>query len=150
MCPWHELRSGLIKHNMNVCGASSISGLQPLGVAARSTNRRGTVCDARPVQSVGRKALNLVAVGSCPTVGPAFAQQPDRVRTTNTSTHKTNRRAKGKRADTNTQRVHSPLAPPPSGAVTPARAKLNRKGSDFERRPISLSFSPSLWQRRAI
>ena len=112
---------------MNVCGASSISGLQPLGVAARSTNRRGTVRDARPVQSVGRKALNLVAVGSCPTVGPAFAQQPDRVRTANTSTHKTNRRAKRKEGRHERATSAFPPPPTPSDVVTPARAKLNKK-----------------------
>ena len=39
------------------------------GVATRSTNRRFTVRSARPVQSAESKALNLVAVGSCPTVG---------------------------------------------------------------------------------
>ena len=36
------------------------------GVAARITNRRGTVRNARLAQSTGRKALNLVVVGACP------------------------------------------------------------------------------------
>ena len=54
---------------------------------------------------------------------------------------KTNRRAKGKSADTNKQQVPPHALPPASGAVTRARAKLNEK---------ALTSNVSLWQKLEI
>ena len=60
--------------------------------------------NARLAQSAERKALNLVVVGSGPTVGAVFAQKPQRVQTEKYKQSTTNRRAKPKSTDTIKQR----------------------------------------------
>ena len=74
------------------------------GVAAHKQNRRTNVNNARLAQSAERKALNLVVVGSSPTVGAVFAQKPQRVQTEKYKQSTTNRRAKPKSPDTIKQR----------------------------------------------
>ena len=101
-----------------------------LGRAARSKNCCGSISIARLAQSAERKALNLVVVGSSPTVGAAFAQQQQRARTENTSN------PKNKQTRERKERRHNQAT-----SVSPATRRHERapsctkNSSDFERLP---------------
>uniref|UniRef100_A0AAV1V7A0 Polyketide synthase n=1 Tax=Peronospora matthiolae TaxID=2874970 RepID=A0AAV1V7A0_9STRA len=52
------------------CGGGQVSMANPVGVCLRDFSEKcARVCEARLAQSVERKTLNLVVVGSSPTVG---------------------------------------------------------------------------------
>ena len=89
------------------------------GSAAQLTNCCGNTRNARLAQSAERKALNLVVVGSSPTVGAAFAQQPQRARSEIQATQK--------QTDTRKERAQAQPSDEcfPSDAAARARAKLN-------------------------